>query len=213
MKEIKAVVFDMDGVLLDSETICDKSWKLAAKEYDFDPSEIIKKCLGTNRQDTIRIISEDRGKDFPAEEYLNRANQLFHEIEFSSGIPLMPFVKETLEYLKSRYRLCVASSTRNESVTRQLTNAGIINYFETLTTGDMVVHSKPDPEIYLLACKSIGMNPQDCVAVEDSPNGIKSAFAAGLQTIMVPDKIQPSDELLPKITKLCKSLDDLRSFL
>lgn len=211
--KVQAVVFDMDGVLLDSETICDESWKLAAKEYNIDPTQIIRKCLGTNRQDTIRIISEECGKDFPAEEYLNRANEKFHEIEFSSGIPLMPFVKETLEYLKSRYRLCVASSTRKESVVRQLTNAGIIGYFETLTTGDMVVHSKPDPEIYLLACKSIAMPVSDCVAVEDSPNGIKSAFAAGLKTIMVPDKVQPAEDLMPKITKLCKTLDDLKSFL
>lgn len=214
MSEIKAIVFDMDGVLLDSETICDRTWEMAAVEYGIkDPSVIMRRCLGTNKNDAMQIIKEELGQDFPAGEYLERTSELFRQIEFSSGIPLMPYVKEALEYLKTKYRLCVASSTRKVHVMRQLGNAGLVPYFETFTCGDMVEHSKPHPEIYLMACKSLGTDPSNCAAVEDSPNGIKSAYAAGLKTIMVPDKVQPDSTLLPMVNHLCKSLADIMQIL
>ncbi|MCQ2590684.1 MAG: HAD family phosphatase [Treponema sp.] len=207
MNNIKAIVFDMDGVLLDSETICDRCWQIAAKEFNIkDSTSIIRKCLGTNKTDSIQIIKNELGQDFDSETYLKRTSELFHQIEETEGVPLMPYVKECLEYLKGKYRLALASSTREVTVRRQLTQVGIINYFETLTTGDMVTHSKPEPDIYIKACKSLGVKPEECIAIEDSPNGIKSGYAAGLKTIMVPDKIQPFDELMPYIWKVCKSL-------
>ena len=124
----------------------------------------------------------------------------------------MPFAKEILDYLKPKYRIAMASSTRKATVERQLKAVGVLDYFETLTCGDMVEHSKPNPEIYLMACNSLGLKPEECVAIEDSPNGIKSAFAANLHTIMIPDKIQPTEEIKKMCERILLSLEQIKSF-
>ncbi len=207
---IKAFVFDMDGILLDTESICWGTWETAGKERGLDPEKMQEanfRCMGTNKADSVRILKEIFGEDLDGVGLLARSSELFHQIEERDGIPLMKGVVECLEYLKSRnYRICLASSTRKASVLRQLTRAGIIQYFETITTGDMVEHSKPDPEIYLMAVKSLGLTPSDCICVEDSFNGIRSGKAAGLKTIMVPDRIQPDSEILRQVDYLFESL-------
>ena len=91
--------------------------------------------------------------------------------------------------------------------------AGVIDFFETRTTGEMVEHSKPNPEIYLMACKSIGMKPEECIAIEDSLNGIRSAHAAALYPIMVIDKVQPTDEIRRMCTAVFNSLEGLKEIL
>ena len=179
--DVKAVIFDMDGVLQDSETISDITWDMAAKEWGFENNfDVLQSCRGCNRHDIELKLKAFYGEDFDSHAFLERTGQLFHEIENTKGIPLMHYAKEILEYLKPRYRLALASSTRGVTVERQLRNAGVIDFFETRTTGEMVEHSKPNPEIYLMACKSIGMEPEECAAIEDSLNGIRSAHAAGL---------------------------------
>lgn len=209
--EVKAVVFDMDGILLDSESICDRTWEVAAKEWKLkDADKAIQDCRGRNKTDSILVLKKYYGQDFDGQLFLQRTSDLFYEIEKKEGIPLMHYAKEILEYLKSKgYRIALASSTRGESVKRQLTNAGLIHYFETLTTGDMVKHSKPDPEIYQMACASLGLRCDQCVAVEDSPNGVKSAALAGLKVVMVPDKIQPDEEMKQLTWQICDSLEGL----
>lgn len=211
MGEIKAVIFDMDGVILDSETICDVVWEMAAREKGLERSnEVINLCRGTNKNDTILILKDFYGADFDAEYFLNRSSELFHEVEFSKGIPLMPYAKEALEQLQKKYRIALASSTRGPTVRRQLGAHNLLDFFETMTTGEMVEHSKPDPEIYLMACKSLGLNPAECIAVEDSFNGIKSAHAAGMKCCMIPDKVQPTQE----IKAMCDWVfTDLREFV
>lgn len=214
MSNIKAIIFDMDGVILDSETISDITWKKAAEEKGLiADNEILNACRGTNKNDTITILKKYYGSDFDSEAFLERTSQLFHEIEEKDGIPLMPYAKEILEYLKPRYRLALASSTRGPTVERQLRTAGVIDFFETRITGEMVEHSKPNPEIYLMACKSIGVEPGDCAAIEDSLNGIKSAYAAGLKPIMVIDKIKPTDEIKKMCVNIFDSLDGLKTVL
>lgn len=215
MNNIKAVIFDMDGILLDSETICDKTWQIALDELKLnDENDTINKCRGTNKTDTIQILKKYFGNHFDSESFLSRTSELFHQIEFSSGIPLMPYAKEILEYLKEKkYRIALASSTRFQTVQRQLTNAGIIHYFETITTGDMVEHSKPNPEIYIKAINSLNLKAEDCIAVEDSPNGIMSAHNANLKVIMIPDKIQPTKEIKQITEKIYPSLENLKEIL
>lgn len=214
MEDIKAVVFDMDGVILDSESICDITWEITRKEFGLpEGTDAINECRGTNRTDSCIILRRIFGEDLDAPKFLDRSSELFKEIEFSKGIPLMPYAKEILEYLKGKYRIALASSTRGPTVLRQLTNAGVIDFFETRTTGEMVLHSKPDPEIYLMACRSLGLKPKQCVAVEDSPNGAKSAIAAGMRTVLVPDRTKADESLMAKCWKVCTSLKDLTAFL
>lgn len=201
----------MDGVILDSESVCDKIWESLAEERRLENiNRLMNLCRGLNRNDTISVLKKSYGKDFDWEEFLNSVRIRFRHEEEEGNLKLMPHAKECLDYLKPRYRLCLASSTSKESVFRQLKKLQVFDYFETLTTGDMVVHSKPDPEIYRLACKSINTAPENCVAIEDSPNGIKSASAAGLSVIMIPDRIQPDKEIkhlcwniLPSLKEVC----------
>ena len=211
MNNIKAIIFDMDGVILDSESISDITWRKAGDETGVTVTdEILNACRGSNKNDTIQTLKKYYGQDFDSEAFLERTSELFHEIEEKEGIPLLPYAKEILEYLKPRYSLALASSTRGATVERQLRAAGVIDFFETRTTGEMVEHSKPNPEIYLMACKSIGMKPEDCVAIEDSLNGIRSAHAAGLKPIMVVDKIQPTDEIRKMCVAVFDSLEGLK---
>lgn len=214
MENVKAIIFDMDGVILDSESISDITWRKAAEEKGLSVNdEILNACRGSNKNDTIQTLKKYYGSDFDSEAFLERTSELFHEIEEKYGIPLLPYAKEILEYLKPRYRLALASSTRGPTVERQLMAAGVIDFFETRTTGEMVEHSKPNPEIYLMACKSIGMNPEDCAAVEDSLNGIRSAYAAGLKPVMVIDKVQPTEEIRKMCCNIFDSLDGLKTVL
>lgn len=211
---MKGIIFDMDGVILDSETISDRTWRIAAKEKGLEINDkVLNSCRGTNKNDSMAILKTHYGQDFDSAAFLERTSELFHQIEESEGIPLMHYAKEILEYLKPRYTLALASSTRGVTVERQLRTAGVIDFFETRTTGDMVVHSKPDPEIYLMACKSVGLEPAECYAIEDSLNGIKSAYAAGLKPIMVVDKIQPTEEIRKMCIAVFDSLEGLKEIL
>ena len=214
LDNIKAIIFDMDGVILDSESISDITWKKAAEERGLSVTdEILNACRGSNKNDTIQTLKKYYGSNFDSEAFLERTSELFHQIEEKDGIPLLPYAKEILQYLKPRSRMALASSTRGPTVERQLRAAGVIDFFETRTTGEMVEHSKPNPEIYLMACKSIGVEPNECVAIEDSLNGIRSAHAAGLNPIMVIDKVQPTDEIRAMCVAVFESLEEVKKLL
>lgn len=209
--QFKAVLFDMDGVLLDTEKVCKVTWTLAAKEYNLkNIDEAFYKCVGTNRHDTELILKNYLDGKVAPEVFRERTSELFYDVEKNQGLDLKPFVVKCLTELKNAgFRLSVASSTRGESVRRQLKNAGIIDFFETLTTGELVEHSKPAPDIYLKAAESLSLKPDDCVAVEDSPNGVRAAVAAGIKCVMVPDLIQPDDEMKRIAWKILPSLENL----
>ncbi len=203
----KACVFDMDGVLLDTESLCKKCWRRAARDFCLkDIDEVFYKCVGQARQDTFKTLQDffiRQKSDFDARTFYLYAVEFFKKEEALHGIPLKKGARECLERLSSEgVTLALASSTRTEVVKRQLNDAGLLKFFKTITCGDSVLHSKPDPEIYLKACASIAMKAEDCYAVEDSINGVRSAYSAGLKVIMVPDLIEPDEETV----KLCKAV-------
>lgn len=212
--EIAAVVFDMDGVLLDSETICDICWKSYADEIGLKDSEdVLNECRGCNTADSNIILKKKYGPAFDADGFFDGWYKKFYDYEKQNGLPLKPFAAEILAYLKPHYHLALASSTPRIAVERQLRRAGLWDYFEKVICGDELAHSKPAPDIYLMACSSLGLEPHKCAAVEDSPNGIRSAHDAGMKAIMVPDKIPCSAEIAKLLWHKCDSLEELKLFL
>lgn len=212
---IKTVVFDMDGVLFDTERLCMESWVQVAEELDIhDMEEVFAKCIGLNANDTKTLILNHYGQDFAYEEYRVKTSEWFWKEIKENGLPMKKGVKEILSYLQeSGYRIGLASSTKYESVIKHLEHAGIRDYFEQVVTGDMVEHSKPQPDIYLLACKKLGVETQQAYAIEDSPNGIRAAYSAGMKPIMVPDMIAPDGEMKELSFAIYSDLLEVRSFL
>lgn len=216
---VKAVVFDMDGVLLDTESMSDRNWFEAATEMGIshaDIAEALEACRGSNSHHIEDELNRRFGAvpGFTGAKFLQRTGELFHELEVNEGIPLMKGAAEILAYLKEKgYPLALASSTKGDTVKRQLKNAGLLHFFDAIVTGDMVFKSKPDPEIYLTACSKLGVPPEECAGIEDSLNGVRSTAAAGMFAVMVPDKVQPTEEIKPLLYKLCANLLELKDFL
>ena len=194
---ITAVVFDMDGILFDTERLCKDCWIALSKEYEIpNMEEVYALCIGVNVQATRQIVYDNYGKDFPFEEYDRRASAMYNEYIAEHGVPVKEGVRETLEALaKAGAKIAVASSTRREKVLRLLASAGIDRYFTAVVGGDTVTHSKPDPEIFLTACKALSVAPEEAIAVEDSHNGIRAAHAAGMLAVMVPDLLPVTEEM------------------
>jgi HAD superfamily hydrolase (TIGR01509 family) len=213
-KQIKAVIFDMDGVLLDSESVCDRCFEQAAIEQNIeDRKPIIEDARGMGKPSFMDFIAKTYGDKIDTELLWNRASELFHIVEDKEGLSLLPFVKEILEYLKPNYKIALASSTRRSSVERQMKATGIWDFFDVTVCGDDVPNTKPSPEIYQKAVKDLNLLPENCLAVEDSLNGIKSGTSAGLKVIMVPDQVKPDEQIKSLVWKIFDSLEDLKSIL
>lgn len=210
-----AVVFDMDGVIFDSERAVMQCWKEVASRHNIpDIEKAIIACTGTTMVRTREIMLNLYGADFPYDEYARESSAIFHSRYDGGRLPMKPGVKELLTFLKERgKKIALASSTRQQVVTDELRDAGIIEYFDRIICGDMVSRSKPAPDIFLKACEELNVSPSDSYAIEDSYNGIRAAHAGGLHPIMVPDLL-PADEemqslaeiILPSLTSVIEYL-------
>lgn len=215
MGKFKAVVFDMDGVLFDTEMICLEAWKQVGEDYHIEDIERTAiGCIGLNLTDTKAFFQNKYGADIDFAFYKEECSRHIREKIEKDGLPLKPGVKEILTFLKNREcRIALASSTAKSGVLKHIDRAGISQFFEVVIGGDMIEHSKPLPDIYLLACRELGIMPEQAIAIEDSPNGLRSAHAAGMYPIMVPDLIAPTPEVEALLYARCDSLFEVRDFL
>ena len=217
MKKIryKAVIFDMDGVIFDSERCVIECWKVIADKHDVKGIEpVLMKCLGVTYEEGKKIFLKHYGADFPYDERKKERSDLYHKRYDNGRLPLKTGIRELLIYLKENgYKVGVASSTREAIVSKQLVDADLRKYFDNLTCGDMLERSKPEPDIYLMACEKLGVKPEEAIAIEDSYNGIKSAYRAGMFPIMVPDLAEPNEEMKALAGKILKSLVDVKGWL
>ena len=215
MKDFDAVIFDMDGVIFDSERATMLCWLELADKYGIkDMEKPYLACTGTNATMTRQIMLDAYGEDFPYDEYAHEASRMYHERYDGGRLPMKSGVVEILEYLKnSGKKIALASSTKKQKVISQLQDAGILNYFDEIVTGDMVEKSKPEPDIFLMACEKIGVSPERAYAIEDSYNGIRSAYRGGLRPIMVPDLLPADQEMNELAEAVIDNLENVVLYL
>ncbi|MDD3277322.1 MAG: HAD family phosphatase [Lachnospiraceae bacterium] len=215
-RQIKALIFDMDGLIFDSERIVKRSWDIAGEMLSLGPigSNHIYNTLGFNVVRREQYFKKVFGADFPMEKFNQITRKVFREIADTEGVSIKPGVVALLKFAKeNNLRTAVATSSRREHSTKMLQDAGIWPFFDGAVFGDMVTNAKPDPEIYVKAAKAILIPPANCIALEDSPAGIQSSHAAGMYPIMVPDLVQPTEEIKKLYWKKSNTLDDVLTLL
>ena len=207
-KQVQAVIFDMDGVIFDSERLVIECWKVIAEKHNVpDIVEICMRVQGNNRVETGKRFLEKYGNDFPYEVYKKEVTALFRERYGKGRLPLKPGVVEVLTALqKARIPLALASSTRSDIVKIELEEAHLLQYFDAVLGGDMAPRSKPEPDIFLAAAAALQAEPENCYVLEDSYNGIRAAYRAGMHPVMVPDMQQPTAEMLGMAEVIVKDL-------
>ncbi|MBD5144244.1 MAG: HAD family phosphatase [Ruminococcus sp.] len=198
---IKGIIFDMDGLMLDTETLLAKYWIQASQEFGF-PMQL-EHVLGIRSLSAIYAkpkLQAIFGKNFNYEQIRARRRELTTQHLETYGIEKKSGLDKLLIYLhENNYQIAVATATDYKRTELYLKQVQVYDYFDKFICGDMVKKGKPDPEIYLTACHELNLLPAQCMALEDSPNGILSAFQAGCKSVMIPDLSQPDDDLKHKL--------------
>ena len=211
IKNAKAFIFDLDGTLIDTEKIYRIIWPQAVKELGFEFSDerfLSLRSLG--RPFAPAKFKEWFGDEFDYDKARKIRKGLFDKYIDEHGIQLKPGAIELLAFLhRNNIITAIATATDIERASEYLKMTGLSGYFDKVISATMVPEGKPSPHVYRYACEQLGLNPSECVAVEDAPNGIRSAYSAGLNVIMVPDLTQPDDELEVMLTMRADSLKDI----
>ena len=211
----KAVIFDMDGVIFDTEKVYLDIWTEVFEKYGYKMTkELYVNVMGTGRKNVIKTFLENFGDDLPIEKmYEEKDNQLFYIIE-NQGIPLKEGVKELFSMLKEKnYKIALATSAKRERVEKQIKDKWLKESFDAIVCGDDVEKGKPSPDIFLKAAKKIDVEPENCFVVEDSPAGIKAAFSGGMKGIHVEDLKAADEDILKYCEKNFKNLQEIKKYL
>ncbi|MEX0326264.1 MAG: HAD family hydrolase [Puniceicoccaceae bacterium] len=187
--QVKGVLLDMDGLLLDTERVAERCWHVAEKESGFSmPSGFYFTLIGQSMSRIEERLHEVMDPACDVEAFLKIANRVYHEAIVEGNVPVKEGAAELLSYLAERdIPRCLATSTFRKMCDHKLSSTGLARYIPERVTGDAVEHSKPAPDIYLEAARKTGLPPEQLMVLEDSENGLKSALAAGCLAVHVPD--------------------------
>lgn len=212
---IKAVIFDMDGVLFDTERLMKEGWIQASYQMNFTiTEEQMRQMRGSSKARNSALFENWYGKTVNYEKGRAIRSQYLEDYVAQHSIPEKKGLHELLSYLKEQKILCaVATSTVRKRASRYWDLAGITDYFTASVCGDEVTNSKPDPEIFLTAAQKMGVSIKECMVVEDSINGLKAAKTSGALSCMVPDLTPYSDELKSVCDYVCKDLNECISLI
>ena len=201
---IRAVVFDKDGTLHDTEQVYHRAWRAAAEQTGVPRiMEFVAICTGTNFARTEQLWQDFYGDAFSFHPFWELRNAIYDDLIDREGLPIKSGAYELLDYLcDNGYKIALATSTNAKRVEKHLILSDMKKYFDAVVTGDTVQRGKPAPDIFLIAAQQLGINPTDCMGVEDSFNGVRAVRAAGMYTVMAPDMIQPTQEILD-LTDAC----------
>ena len=206
--QVQAVIFDLDGLILDSERCYFRCWQRAAADVGFELSESrYGDLVGIPNDRAEMLLAERMGKAFPLADFRIRWNGYWDELLRCEEIPVKPGVLELLELLDARsIPRAIASSSFERDVVASL--GRWLERFPVIVSRDMVANGKPAPDLFLAAAQRLGVAPQYCLALEDSDVGIRAAVAAGMPVILVPDINQPSPEAVAAAWRVCSSLHE-----
>ena len=212
---IKAVVFDMDGVMFDTERQSHQAMLAVGKQLGMPGiEEYSVECLGANSTSVRENFERRYGQMMKQEDFWKATRQYRKDRGQEDDVPIKTGLIELLDYLKEHgYRIAVATSTDYEKVMHNFDVTGVQGRFDAVVCGNMIQHSKPAPDIYLRAAELLGVDPSECMALEDSPNGIRSGAAAGMYTVMIPDMIPATAELLEIASNQVDTLLDIMPLL
>ncbi len=212
---IKAVIFDLDGTVIDTEKLLVKYWCMAANEFGFPMErEHALNLRSLARKYAEPLLKEWFGDDCDYSTVRNRRMELMTAHINKYGLETKSGIKELLIYLgENGYKRAVATATDLTRAGNYLKDVGLFEYFDCIISAHQVKNGKPKPDVYLYAVEQLGLTPDECIAVEDSPNGVISASDAGCHTIMVPDLTLPDNELRKRISALCTTAKDIITVL
>lgn len=211
----EAVVFDMDGLMVDTERVIKYTWDVTGKKMGYENfGDHILHTLGKSRAQRDAYFLKTYGKDFPLQEFLDGYRKVYAEYEREHGIPPKKGLTKLLETLSERgIPMAVATSTHSEHALPLLQRQGVLDYFQTVVTGELVTRGKPDPQIYRMACKRLGVDCGRALALEDSYSGIRSAAAAGMKVIMIPDLLTDEEPVRECLFGKMESLEAVAEWL
>lgn len=214
-KNIEAVIFDLDGTLTDTEKFYQKAWPEALRHFGWEPEPWMPLELRSlGRPFAPQRFKEWFGEDFDYDEVRAYRKELVKDLIAEFGIPLKPGAVETLSWLRENgYTVAMATANDYPRTIGYLQKIGLDGYFDRIICADMVKFGKPAPDIYSYACEQLGLSPDKTFAVEDSPNGVTSAFKAGCNVIMVPDLTEPDEELMKMLFARVDSLTDIKDLM
>lgn len=212
---IKGLISDMDGVILDTEKLYLRFWCEAARFYGYPMEKHhVLSIRSLARPFAIEKLKGYFGEDFDYSAVHNKRIELMDKYTEHNPVEAKSGAKELLVYLKENgYKTALATATNPEVTRRYLTQLGLYDYFDEIVCASMVKNGKPKPDIYLYAAQKLGFLPCECLALEDSPNGIISASTAGCKTVMVPDLDGPTDEIMPRLYAVADGLKDVINIL
>ncbi len=210
---VRALIFDKDGTLHDTEKVFRLAWREAAVRFGVpDIETTADHCTGLTIEG-IRQYWEAKYPDIPFDPYIELRNRFFAR-KVAESVPVREGAMELLRALRERgYKLALATSTERVTALDHMRRTGMDIFFDAMIFGDAVEHGKPSPDIYLAAADALGISPGACVGVEDSVNGIMAIVHAGMRAIMVPDLMMPTPELEARLWARCDRLTDILSVL
>ena len=209
------IIFDMDGVIFDTERLYIECCRPAAEKFGLaDIENVARECIGLTDPETKRKMRERYGEEAPLAAFDQEVLRIFMERYKKEGLTVKEGAEELLRYLKrAGARIALGTSTEHDIVEEELRGAGLLEYFDVLACGDMVARSKPEPDVFLLAAEKLGAAPADCIIIEDSFNGVIAARRAGATVFMVPDLLEPTDEIRAMTDKVFGSLREVKEWL
>ena len=212
---IEAVIFDLDGLLLDSEIVAFKVYEVLGERFHFELTlpDFMENFCGRPLRRNVAYCNERFQLPWDLEEAIEEVLRI-EKMILDEGVDVMPGAKELLAFLKeNNYRTCVASSSARERSMRLLEQHDLVKYFDDFVFGPEVERGKPNPDIFLKAAEKVGIAPENCLVLEDSQAGIQAAYSAGMKVICIPDLKYPTEEYVQMATAVKESLFDVITYL